>query len=89
MSSPIVVGVVCAIVAMIGMYLEARLFDNPKDKVTYAKNMVLVGSISASIVHFMGSPDIIKAGSILAASAAPAVSSTFNGEQMLRGFPKF
>lgn len=87
-SSPIIAGFVTAMLAWIFMYLDTRILDNPKSKTTYAKNMLLVGSLTALVVYVMGS-----SATLPVASAVPASLATINGsginEEILTGIPDF
>jgi len=53
-TSMIIVAIVSSLITCLFMYLDSRLFDTPRTKFTYFKNMVLVSGISVAIVYFMG-----------------------------------
>ena len=88
-SSPIIAGFVTAMLAWIFMYLDTRILDNPKSKTTYAKNMLMVGSLTALVVYVMGSSASLPAY----AASVPASLATINGtginEEILTGIPDF
>lgn len=52
--TPVFVGLLVALVIAVFMYIDSRLFDTPKDKVTYFKNMALGGGIAALLVYIAG-----------------------------------
>lgn len=85
---PLIVGIIAAVVAGIVMYVDSRLFDWPKDKLTYFKNMLLVGAISASIVYLTGSGGFsMQSGG----SGAPSSLGFLDGtaQEILTGLPTF
>ena len=100
MNSALIVSVLSAATTMLFMYLDTKIFDNPKTKFTYLKNMMLIAGISYAIVYFMGSPVLPQigggalAGAALTASAsvAPEVSTSLMtdiGQEMMTGMPNF
>ena len=58
MNSALIVSIVSSLITLVFMYLDTKVFDNPKTKFTYFKNMVLVFAKSYCIVYFMGNPNI-------------------------------
>lgn len=54
MKSSIIYGLLAAIIVFVFMYLDTKLLDNPKSKVTYCKNMLLMGSIVGFGIHLIG-----------------------------------
>lgn len=52
--TPVIVGLLVALTIAVFMYIDSRLFDTPKDKVTYLKNMALGGGIAALLVYLAG-----------------------------------
>jgi len=65
------------------MYIDSKLFDEPKRKSTYFKNMVLCGGLSAGVVYCLsGKVDL---------SPKTGGSSLVNGinEEILTGMPPF
>lgn len=52
--SPFFVAILASLLALIAMYIDSKLFDNPKTRGTYIKNMVLVGSITGLFIHLIG-----------------------------------
>lgn len=101
MNSALIVSVLSAVTACLFMYLDTKIFDSPKTKFTYFKNMILVAGISYAIVYFMGSPSLPQvggnalAGAALTASAiAPGPETTTSlitdiGQEMMTGMPNF
>jgi hypothetical protein len=80
----IIVAVISGIVTLVFMQLDARIFDVPKSKITYAKGMLFGALLGAVIVYFMGF------------SAMPVQSnmptfgnSMIDGERILTGIPDF
>ncbi len=97
MNSALIVSVVSSLVTMVFMYLDTKVFDNPKTKFTYFKNVVLVFAISYSIVYFMGNPNISQVGgsvlSTLPIATALSPSSTSLvadiNQEIMTGMPNF
>jgi len=54
MRSSYIFGVVAAIITYVAMWLDQKLFDNPKKKVTYFKNMVFVGLLVGGGIYLLG-----------------------------------
>jgi hypothetical protein len=61
-NSIVITAVVSALVTWVFMYIDSRLFDTPKTKLTYVKGMSFVAAIGATIVYFMGSPALPQVG---------------------------
>jgi len=74
-----------AIIAFVFMYLDSRIFDNKKTKMTYFKNTFLVGLI-VWIIMFMLDIDSTKELPFLdeEIKIIPEI-----GERMLSGLPDF
>lgn len=53
--SPLLVAILASLLALVIMYIDSKLFDNPKSRGTYIKNMVLVGSITGFFIYLIGS----------------------------------
>mgnify|MGYP003682217441 CR=1 FL=1 len=95
--TPLVVGLVVALIACLLVYLDARLFDTPKTKVDYFKAALLSGGLSAAVVYFMGenSPliNIATAASAEASQMAQVGGAgglaTIQGQEILTGAPPF
>jgi hypothetical protein len=76
------------------MYIDARLFDTPKTKMTYFKGMSFVAALSATIVYFMGSPPLPKIGGSASVAASQHVAqgtALVQGinQEMFTGMPAF
>ncbi len=52
--SPFTVGLIASLIALVFMYIDTRLFDNPKSRTTYVKNMLLTGSITGFLFYLIG-----------------------------------
>lgn len=74
-----------AIIAFVFMYLDTRIFDNKKTKMTYAKNTILVGFI-VWVIMFVLDIDSTKQVPFLEEQikVIPEI-----GERMLSGVPDF
>ena len=75
----ILYGLLAALLALLLMYLDTKLLDNPKAKATYIKGMLMTGLITGLIVYFVGP------------SASGSNSQYFPGlsEEILTGPPSF
>lgn len=80
----IIVAILSALCTLLFMNIDARIFDAPKSKITYAKGMLYGAFLGAVIVYFMGfaAPDN-QIQSILKSSAI------VDGERVLVGLPNF
>lgn len=91
--TPLIVGIIAAVVTGIAMYIDSRLFDWPKDKLTYFKNMLLAGAVSASIVYLMGGGSLSTLGQSGGSwGGSPASSLGFldgTTQEVLTGLPTF
>ena len=54
MNESIIYGFVGSIIALLFMYLDSRFNKNPKTRMTYFKNMLLVGIIVAALFYVTG-----------------------------------
>lgn len=61
-NSIVITAVVSALVTWVFMYIDSRLFDTPKTKLSYVKGMSFVAAVGATIVYFMGSPALPQVG---------------------------
>lgn len=61
-NSIVITAVVSALVTWVFMYIDSRLFDTPKTKLSYVKGMSFVAAVGATIVYFMGSPAMPQVG---------------------------
>lgn len=50
----ILYGLLASVLALMLMYLDTKLLDNPKAKSTYIKGMLMTGLITGIIVYFVG-----------------------------------
>ena len=83
----VITAIVSAIVSGFFVYLDAKLFDNPKPKTTYLKVMFLVSSVATAAVYFMGGAKVSQLG-----GQAPRIgTSLVSGinEEILSGMPGF
>ena len=75
------------------MYLDARLFDTPKSKLTYLKGIGFVSSLAALIVYFMpkgSSPGLMSGG--CGPSLSDIQGTTYIpdvGQEIITGMPRF
>lgn len=77
------------LVTWIFMYLDAKLFDDPKSKFTYIKGIVYVATVVGVTVYFLTGetmqPRTSLAASQMGGFAIPAAAPA----EMLRGLPPF
>lgn len=50
----IVYGILAALITSVAMYLDSKLFDSPKTKSTYFKNMLFVGCLVGFGIYLIG-----------------------------------
>lgn len=87
MRSSIIYGLLAAIITWFFMYLDTRLFDNPKTKATYIKNMIFVGCLVGFGIIFLGED---KFDQILGFNTQIGSGSGFiYGEEIMTGIPNF
>jgi len=67
--SLILVGILTSLVTLFFMYLDSKLFDTPKSKFTYFKNMLLVTAIAVVIVYFMSGGSLLQTGGTIPISS--------------------
>ena len=92
MNSALVVSVIASLLTLVFMYIDSKLFDNPKDRSTYAKNMLLVGAAIYAVVYFMGNPEIPQfgGGASMSGGVGNVVKSLVDiNEEMMTGLPDF
>lgn len=77
--------ILAAIIAFVFMYLDSRLFDNKKTKMTYFKNAVLVGFIVWLLVFLL---DIDGTQEIPIFDENISLVPEIN-ERMIQGVPDF
>lgn len=58
MINAFLVALIAFIIAVLLVYIEARLFDQPRDVTTYIKVGALVALVSGTVVYLMGSPKL-------------------------------
>jgi hypothetical protein len=86
---PIFVGIASAIIMGLFMYIDSRLFDLKKDKLTYIKNMLLTGLISGLCVYFTnGGLTTLSQTTNSAQLGGSAIVSGIN-QEILTGIPTF
>lgn len=77
--SLILYSVLAAILALVLMYLDTKILDNPKTKSTYVKGMIMTGLITGLIIYFIGSDGLSSSTQYM-----PALN-----EEILTGPPNF
>lgn len=85
MVSLILVGAITAFVVMVVMYIDSKLFDEPKSKLTYIKNIILCVGVATGAVKLFGSTGTDISGSI---AGSKSLISGIN-EEILTGVPDF
>lgn len=88
--NPLIVAVVAAILTLFVMYLDSKLFDDPKSKSTYAKNMLFVAGLCALLTHILsGNSGFFK--QVGGAAGSVAETSVINGigQEILTGMAPF
>lgn len=96
-NSIVITAVVSALVTWVFMYIDSRLFDTPKTKLSYVKGMSFVAAVGATIVYFMGSPALPQVGgSALGAGSGVGAGMTQGtalvqgiNQEMFTGMPAF
>ena len=87
MRSSLIYGLMAAIITWFFMYLDGKLFDNPKTKATYIKNMVFVSCLVGFGIVILGED---KFDQLLGFNAQIGRGSGFmHGEEILTGLPNF
>lgn len=82
----IIVAIISGLCTWLFMHLDARIFDTPKSKITYAKGILYGALLGGVIVYFMG----FAAPSTQNSSILPAFgNSLIEGERILTGIPNF
>lgn len=78
------------------MYFDSRVFDKPKSRSAYIKNILLVNLIVFSTIYLMGrlvksspSASIIQSGGSVGKIAGPSAYLADIGESMLTGQAPF
>lgn len=87
----VIVAIIASLVTWLFMYIDARLFDTPRSKFTYFKNMVLVSCISVAIVYFMGGGLTVSKFQVGGGATALLNKSYINGidQEIFTGSPNF
>lgn len=95
-TSIVVTSVISGLITWLFMYIDSRIFDTPKTKLTYFKGIFFVSLVSATIVYFMGSPSIpslpqmggISTGRFGQLNQGTALVQGIN-QEMFTGMPSF
>ena len=95
-TSIVVTSVISGLITWLFMYIDSRIFDTPKTKLTYFKGIFFVSLVSATIVYFMGSPSIpslpqmggISTGGYGQLNQGTALVQGIN-QEMFTGMPSF
>ena len=67
------------------MYLDSRFNKNPKTRMTYVKNMLMVGVLVSFLFYVTGArAPQLGSGGIVSTTVVPGI-----GEEILTGFPNF
>jgi len=98
-NSIVITAVVSALVTWVFMYIDSRLFDTPKTKLSYIKGMSFVAAVGATIVYFMGSPALPQMGGGGGGGSGPSLGGANIGQgtalvqginqEMFTGMPAF
>jgi hypothetical protein len=83
----IIVAIISGLCTLLFMNVDARVFDSPKSKVTYAKGMLYGALLGGVIVYFMGYAAPTPA--VAQAMMQNIGSSLIDGERVLTGMPNF
>ncbi len=86
MKTSIIYGLFASLVCFVLMYLDSKLFDEPRTKTTYLKNMAMVGGIIAFGIHSIGEANFNKA---IGMSSSNVTLMGDLGEQIATGEPNF
>lgn len=90
MTSPLIVAFISFLVAILIVYIEARLLDNPHDVSTYIKIGLLVALVTGVVVYLMGSPSLPRFQIGGGASKTNGINVVDDlQEEMLSGYPNF
>lgn len=54
MKIALIYGMIASLISLFFMYLDTKLLDNPKTKITYIKNMILTGFIVGFGIYLIG-----------------------------------
>ena len=96
-TSIVVTSIISGLTTWLFMYIDSRIFDTPKTKLTYFKGILFVSLVSATIVYFMGSPSIPSlpqmggipmSGGIGQGNQGTALVQGIN-QEMFTGMPSF
>jgi len=71
------------------MYLDARLFDTPKSKLTYVKGITFVSGLVAFIVHFLYDGQVVQSGGGSPMYGTTMIPLAGGAEEVLTGLPTF
>lgn len=74
------------------MYIDSRLFDSPKEKITYFKNMLLTGALASTLTYLIngGGGNLFSPLTQVGGNGA-STTSVVNGigETIMTGQPPF
>lgn len=87
----IVYGVLAALITWIAMYLDNKLFDSPKTKSTYFKNMLFVGCLVGFGIYLIGESKFEKTVGFGFGGLQTGRGSYLGGihEEIMTGTPDF
>jgi H+/Cl- antiporter ClcA len=88
MKTAIIYGVIAALIAWFFMYLDTRILDNQKQKITYIKNMLLIGSIVGFGIYLIGEDTFEKAVGVQSGTNNIMMNNNTDAD-MLTGNPNF
>lgn len=95
MRSSVIYGVIAAVITWFAMYLDQRLFDSPKTKATYIKNITFVGLLVGGGIYLIGENAFDQAlGAFKQTGRGGSYAGGFGfiggiGEDILTGSPNF
>jgi hypothetical protein len=81
----IIVAILSGMCTLLFMNIDARIFDAPKNKITYSKGMLYGALLGGVIVYFMGFASPAPVQGIMQTFG----NSVVDGERVLTGMPNF
>ena len=86
-TSIVLTSLVSGLITWLFMYIDSRIFDTPKTKLTYFKGISFVSLLSATIVYFMGSPSLPKqfGGNVNVGPIQPMATNMNQGTALVQG----
>lgn len=88
MYTSIIFGVLAALIVFVFMYIDSKLFDEPKTKLTYFKNMLLTGAIVGGGIYLLGESAFESALNFNKNANSSTYMSEY-GEEIMTGNPQF